>query len=220
MTSAARSDWVVRRARRTRFAIGSAITEAKRVARRHPVLLAAAVLVLGGGGAAGAAAVSQRSSDPVPPWVLADCGRGVSGPGFRVFACDSGGAAAGHPHPKELLVLRNDGSSVAYPGWGGQGVAAGDGEVVAFHDLNVVRVTRSRLVAIVTAGELARALHVRPTAIVWPMNDLRVDARGDVYFAPSVQIRRSGCRNPLVERTAGGTIREIRASITRSNVCQ
>jgi hypothetical protein len=219
MTSAAHGDGVVRRYMRTRFAIGAAIAEAKRVARRQPVLLAAAVLVVGGGGAAGAA-VSLRSSDPVPPWVLADCGRGVSGQGFRVFACESGGAAAGHPHPKELLVLRNDGSSVAYPEWGGQGVAAGDGEVVAFHDLNVVRVTRSRLVPIVTPDQLARALHVRPTASLWPMNDLRVDARGDVYFAPSVPIRPSGCRNPLVERTAGGTIFEIRASITPSNICQ
>jgi hypothetical protein len=218
MTSAARGDGVVRRPGRTRFAIGSAIAEAKRAARRHPVLLAAAVLVIGGGGAAGAA-VSLRSSNPVPPWILADCGRGVSGPGFRVFPCESGGAAAGHPHPKELLVLRSDGSSAAYPEWGGQGVAAGDGEVVAFNDLNVVQVTRSRLVPIVTPDELARVLNVRPTAIIWPMNHLRVDARGDVDFSASVPSG-AGCRNPLVERTAGGTIYEIRASITRSNVCQ
>ncbi|HET8529262.1 MAG TPA: hypothetical protein VFL60_10155 [Gaiellaceae bacterium] len=156
----------------------------------------------------------------MPPWVLADCGRGVSGHGFRAFACESGGAAAGHPHPKELLVLRDDGSSVAYPEWGGQGVAAGDGDVVAFHDLHVVRVTRRRLVPLVTPDELARALHVRPTAIIWPLNQLRVDARDDVYFSPSVQIRRSGCRNPLVERTAGGALREIRASTTRDDVCR
>jgi hypothetical protein len=132
----------------------------------------------------------------------------------------SGGAAVGHPHPKELLVLRNDGSYVAHPEWGGQGTAAGDGEVVAFHDLNVVRVTRSRLVPLVTPHELARALHVRPTAIIWPMNHLRVDARGDVYFSPSVQIRSSGCWNPLLERTAGGKLRQIRSSITRSTICQ
>lgn len=189
------------------------------MAKRHPVLVAAVVLVVGAGGAAGAA-VSPRSSDPVPRWVLADCGRGVTGPGFRVFACESGAAAVGHPHGKELLVLRNDGSSAAYPEWGGQGVAAGDGEVVAFHDLNVVRVTSRRLVTLVTPAELKRALHVPPTVLLWPMNDLRVDARGDVYFTPSVQTPAAGCRNPLLERTAGGTIREIRASITRSNVCQ
>lgn len=181
------------------------------------MLLAAAVLVVGGGAAG--AAVGLRSSSPVPAWVLADCGSGVSAPGFRVFPCESGGAAAGHPHPKELLVLRDDGSSAAYPEWGGQGVAAGDGEVVAFHDLNVVRVASSRLVLLVTPDELARALHVRPTAIDWPMNHLRVDARGDVYFSPSVLVRH-GCWNPLVERTARGKIRVIQASVTRSGICQ
>lgn len=111
----------------------AAVAAATVMARRHRALLAAAALVVGGGGAAGAA-VGLRSANPVPPWVLADCGRGVSGHGFRAFACESGGAAAGHPHPKELLVLRDDGSSVAYPEWGGQGVAAGDGDVVAFHE--------------------------------------------------------------------------------------
>lgn len=92
---------------------------------------------------------------------------------------------------------------------------------MAFHDLDVVRVTTSRLVPLVTPAELRRALHVRPTTFLWPMTDLGVDARGDVYFSPSVQIRRrSGCWNPLVERTAGGKIREIQASTTRSNICQ
>lgn len=219
MASAGQSGGV-RRPWRVGFAVAPAIAGAMRMARQHLGLLAAAVLVVGGGGAAAGAVLSLRSSNPVPPWVLADCGRGVSAPGFRVLPCESGGAAAGHPHPKELLVLRNDGSSAAYPEWGGQGVAAGDREVVAFHDLHVVRVTSTRLVALVRPDELARALHVRPTAIAWPMNHLRVDTRGDVYFSPSVWIRPSGCWNPLVERTAGGTIREIRASITRSNICQ
>jgi hypothetical protein len=188
-----------------------------RVARQHQVLLATAVLVVGGGGAA-VAAVGLRSSSPIPSWVRADCGSGVSAPSFRVFPCESGGAAAGHPHGKELLVIRNDGTSVAYPEWGGQSVAGGYGEVVATHDLNLVRVTSSRLVPLLTTGELARALHVR--RILWPMYDLRVDAHGNVYFVVSVTRRRhSGCQSPLLERTAGGTIRQIRASISRSSIC-
>jgi hypothetical protein len=162
---------------------------------------------------------SRQISNPLPDGA-ADCGRGVSGRGFRVWACMSGGAAAGRPHPKELLVARSDGSSVAYPEWGGQGVAARGGEVVAFRDLNVVRVTNRRLVPLVTTSELARALHVRRTAILWPMYDLRVDACGDVYFVASVpKPGHAGCRNPLLERTAEGTIRQIRASISRSNNC-
>jgi hypothetical protein len=126
----------------------------------------------------------------------------------------------GHPHPEELLVVRRDGSSVAYPEWGGQGVAAGDGEVIAFHDLNVVRVTSSRLVTLVSPAELKRALHLQPTAFLWPMTDLRVDARGGIYFAPSVMTRADGCRNPLLERTPSGKIREIQATVTRSSTCR
>lgn len=197
MAAAAQSDAVARR-RRPLFTVGAAVV----------------VLVVGAAGGA----VSLRSSHSVPAGVLAGCGRGVAGPGFRAYACMSGGAAAGHPHPKELLVVRSDGSYAAYPEWGGQGVAVGDRHVVAFHDLNVVRVTRWRLVSLATKEEIARALHVRASAILWPMNDLRVDARGSVYFVPSVPSR-SGCRHPLLERTAAGTIREIQASISRTDIC-
>lgn len=202
-----------------RVGVGRWLARVRRVTGRHLVLVAAAILVVGGGGAAGAG-VNLRSSSPVPSWVVADCGSGVSAAGLRVFACESGGVAAGHPHPKELLVLRSDGSSAAYPEWGGQGLAAGDGEVVAFHDLNVMRVTRSRLVPLVTPDQLKRALHVPPSAFLWPMNRLSVDARGDVYFSPSVMTRTTGCRNPLLERTPDGKIRTIRASMTSTNVCQ
>lgn len=164
--------------------------------------------------------VARTSPKPVPAAALADCGNGVSGQGFRVFPCMSGGAAAGHPHPKELLVIRKDGSSVAYPAFSGQDIAKGDGEVVATHNLSLVRVTSRRLVPLVTTRELARALHVRPTAILWSMYDLRVDVRGDVFFVVSVPSPTlSGCQNPLLERTARGTIREIRVSISPSTNC-
>lgn len=116
-------------------------------------------------------------------------------------------------------MVRDDGTSAAYPAFGGQDLAVGDGEVVAIHDLDLVKVTSSRLVPLLANGGLARALHVRPAAVVWPVYDLRVDPRGDVYFVASVQRRRlSGCRNPLLERTAGGTINQIRAS-SGSDVC-
>jgi hypothetical protein len=209
------------------------IAEAKRRARQRRLLLSVvAVLIAGaalgaafavrssnGSGGAGAGVAPYQIANPLPDGA-ADCGRGVSGPGFRVWACMSGGARAGHPHPKELLVARSDGSSSAYPAFGGQDLAAGDGEVVAVHDLNLVKVTSSRLVPLVTTSKLARALHVRPPAILWPMYDLRVDAHGDVYFvvsAPNPRLAR--CRNPLLERTATGTIRQIRASISRGNIC-
>lgn len=129
----------------------------------------------------------------------------------------SGGARAGRPHPKELLVVRSDGSSVAYPAFGGEELAVGDGKVVATHDLNLVRVTSSRLVPLLTSAELARALRVRTVMGIY---NLRVDAHGDVYFIASVlSLRHSGCQNPLLERTAGGTIRQIRSSTSRDYIC-
>jgi hypothetical protein len=151
-------------ARRVEFAPGRVISRARRVARQHSVLIAAAVLVLAGGGAA-ATAVAMKSSNSVPA-IAADCGRSVSGGGLRVFACMSGGARAGHPHPKELLVVRNDGSSVAYPDSGGQGLAAGDGAVVATYDDKLVRVASLRLVPLVTQGELSNALHEQTISLM------------------------------------------------------
>ena len=215
------------------FSLDPLIAEAKRRARQRRLLVGVVgVLIAGsalgaafavrssnGSGGAGARVASHPISNPLPDGA-SDCGRGVSGPGFRVWACLSGGANAGRPHPKELLVARSDGSSAAYPAFGGQDLAVGGGEVVATHDLDLVRVTSGRLVQLVTTNELAKALHVRPTALVWPMYDLRVDGRGDVYFVVSVpNPRLGGCRNPLLERTASGAIHQIRASIARSSVC-
>ena len=131
----------------------------------------------------------------------------------------SGGAAAGHPHPKELLVIRNDGSSVAYHAFRVGRLAVGDGEVVAEYNVELVRVTSSSLVPLVTSRELASLLHTRSTAVM-DMYDLRVDARGDVYFIASVLRRRPGCQNLTLERTAGGAI-QVRgsAALRRNHIC-
>jgi hypothetical protein len=207
---------VAGRARQPGFALGPVISRARQVARRHPVLLAAAALVVGGGGAA--VAVSPTSSSPVPA-IASDCGRSIAAPGFHVFACMSGGARVGRPHPKELLVVRSDGSSSSYPRYAGTEFAVRGGEVVATYDLGLVRVTRSRLVPLVTERELARALRLRPAAIM-AIYDPRVDARGDVYFVASVlRPHRRGCRSPLLERTVRGAIRQIRSSTSRNSIC-
>jgi hypothetical protein len=193
------------------------IERARRVARQHAVLIAAAVLVVGGGGAV-ATGVALTSPNSVPA-IASDCGRSASGRGFHVFACMSGGARAGHPHPKELLVVRNDGSSVAYPAFRVGELAVGDREVVATYDVNLVRVTSSRLVPLLTSGELARALHVESTAIM-DIYHPRVDAHGDIYFVASVlSVSRSGCQNPLLERTAGGTVHQVRPSASPNDIC-
>jgi hypothetical protein len=175
------------------------------------------VLVVGGAGAA-AAALALKSSNPVPA-IASDCASSASGTGFRVFSCMSGGASTGHPHPKELLVVRSDGSTVAYPTFRVGKFAVGDGEVVATYNVSLVRVTTGRLVPLLTSGELARALHVKSTAIM-DIYDPRVDAHGDIYLIASVlNLSHSGCQNLVLERTARGTVHQVRSSTSRSNIC-
>jgi hypothetical protein len=126
----------------------------------------------------------------------------------------SGGARAGRPHPKELLVVRDDGSSVAYPAYGGLGFAVGNRQVVAVHDYSLVRVTSRRLVSLVTRSGLARALHVRTKAFfIMGFGKLRMDDRGDIDFYVSTLIRgRYGCQSRHFERFPSGELRELWAS--------
>lgn len=152
------------------------------------------------------------------PVVGSECGKGVAGPAFHVYACMSGGARAGHPHPKELLLVRRDGSSIAYPAFRVGRFAVGDEQIVVTYDISLVRVTSSRLIPLVTAAELASALHIRVTTIA-DMYATSVDGRGDVYFSTSL-LSRAGCQNRRLERMAGGTIRQLWASSTsRDNTC-
>ena len=211
--------------RRVPVSLDPLIVEAKRRARQRRLLLAVFALVMVGG--ALVAALAMRSSSGGagatvasrhPNAALADCAEGVPGLGFQVFACMSGGARTGYPHPKELLAVRSDGSKVAYPGYRIGKPAVGDGEVVAAYDDDLVRVTSGRVVPLLTTGELARALHVRRS----PIDDIyapRVDRRGDIYFHASIAIvGRSGCQNGVFERATGGAIHQISAS--RSSTCR
>jgi len=105
------------------FSLDPLMKEAKRRARQRRLLLALVAVLIAGGAlgtafamrlsnGGGPTVASHQTSKPAP-WVAADCGSGAPGQGFHVFACMSGGARAGHPHPEELLVIRNEGSSVA-----------------------------------------------------------------------------------------------------------
>jgi hypothetical protein len=156
-------------------------------------------------------------SNPVPAVASVACGAGVSGQGFRVFACGSGGGHSRYGHTKELLVVRSNGSSTAYHAFRIGEFAVSHGEVVATYDINLVRVTSSSLVPLLTPAELARSLHVRTNAIA-DVYAPTVDAHGDIYFVAS--LFRRGCQNRILERTNRGTIRQIWASPTsRKNTC-
>jgi hypothetical protein len=215
-------------ARRVPFSLDPLIVEAKRRARQRRLLLAVFALVMAGGalgaafavrssngsGGAGATVASRQIANSA----LADCAEGVPGLGFQVFACMSGGARTGHPHPKELLVVRSDGSRVAYPAYRIGKPAVGDGEVVAAYNDSLVRVTSSRVVPLLTRGELAGALHIRRS----PIDDIyapTVDGQGNIYFHASIAIvGRSGCQNRVFERATSGVIHQVSAS--RNNTCR
>lgn len=112
------------------------------------------------------------SSSPVPAVASISCGSGVRGRGFRVFSCGSGGGNGPDGHGQELLVVRSDGSSVAYSEHRGGGFAVGHGEVVASYNQMVVRVTGDRLVPLVTNRQLQKALGLQ--ASTRPLTDVAV----------------------------------------------
>ncbi len=150
---------------------------------------------------------------PTVTWEAVDCGVGVTGPGFRAFACESG-----LRHPKQLLVVRRDGSAVSYPVYRHTEFAVGDGEVIASYDDSLVRVTSRRLIPLLTHDALLRALHTR---LIWDILAPAVDAHGDIYFVASIEnMSRSGCQSLILDRTTHGTIREIWASpAAQKNIC-
>ncbi len=152
----------------------------------------------------------KDTSNPVPAVASVDCGSGVPGQGFQAFGCMSGGG-----HPNELLIVQSDGGRTAYPDSQELDFAVGDGEVVATFDGDLVRVTSSLLVPLLTNEELLSALHIPPIADIGAPT---VGSNGDVYFVAS--IIHSGCQNRILERTTRGTIRQIWASSTsRNNTC-
>jgi hypothetical protein len=152
------------------------------------VVVAASLYSGRGGGTSGSAL--EHSSPASIPGVGSECGAGVRGRGFRVFVCESGGAQRGHGHPKELLVIRADGSSAAYPAFRLGEFAEGDGEIVATYNIGLVRVTSDRLIPLLRNAELARALHI-PRWAIMDIYDITIDAHGDIYFVASV-LRRPG----------------------------
>jgi hypothetical protein len=161
----------------------------------------------------------KNTSDPVPPVASISCGDSVLGTGFQVFSCMSGGGDTAYGHGPELLVVRGNGSSVGYPDFEGGDFAVGDGEVVATYDENLVRVTASRLVPLVTSTALRSALGTSLADIGSPT----VGTDGDIYFVVSIYPGRGrppGCQSRILERTTGGAIRQIWGSPpSQKDVC-
>jgi hypothetical protein len=135
------------------------------------------------------------------------CADITEGRGFAAFVCDSGGGATAFGHPKELLVVRSNGSTAAYPAYEDGPIAAGDGEVVAGYDYEVVRVTSDGISALVSTRELV-GLFSNSYGVAG-VNGLSVDQHGDIFVVASLYIRKEGCAAVILERAASGTLEKL-----------
>jgi hypothetical protein len=159
----------------------------------------------------------RHALTPVPAVASIGCGAGVPGSGFLVFGCGSGGGGTAYAHGPELLVVRSNGSHVGYPSYGGLDFATGDSEVVATYEGNLVRVTSSRLVPLLSSRELQSDLQLRPHSIA-DLGTPAVGAGGDIYFVASIIA--GGCQNRILERTTRGAVRQLwSSSDSRHNTC-
>jgi hypothetical protein len=132
------------------------------------------------------------------------CGGIVEGQGFATFVCDSGGGATAFGHPKELLVVRANGSTAAYPAYEDGPLAAGDGEVVAGYNYAVVRVTSHGISVLVSYRQLVGL--VSDSDGVAGIIGLAVDQHGDVFVVASLYHHKDGCATTIAERAASGAL--------------
>lgn len=144
------------------------------------------------------------------------CGDLAEGQGFAAFVCESGGGATAFGHPKELLVVRSNGSTATYPAYGGQELVAGDGEVVAVHNYAVVRVTSHRISTLVSDRELDGLSSDSPR--VAAISSLAVDQDGDVFLVADLyRAHKPGCRAVILERAPTGALKKFWSAT--SGVC-
>lgn len=144
----------------------------------------------------------------LPAPAAVDCGNEEAvGRGFVAFSCESGGGDTRYGHPKELLVVRADGSFLAYRTYGqwNQIAASPAGEVVAAHNGSIVRVTASRITALVSRGAIEGLVAGK---LVGDVLELAVERGGSVYVAIDYYagVPQGGCGDVVAELTASGKL--------------
>jgi|GEM_PF-6522237 hypothetical protein len=155
-------------------------------------------------------------TDNAPDRVAAasvNCSDVTVGAGFLAFVCDSGGGAVGEGHPKELLVVRANGSTKAYPAWRGGLLAAGHGEVIAAHNDSLVRVTSQAITTLVSDHQLDSL--VSDASGVAEINGITISHRGDIFMTADLYRHGGGCGAVIVERAASGTLEKLWSAASR-----
>jgi hypothetical protein len=140
---------------------------------------------------------TQLDSSPLIHSTLVNCGASASGAGFRAFLCLSGAG-----HPKELLVLRKDDTTRAYPTFGGGAIASARRQVVAVRDNAVVRVMSHGLETVASGPALKRLVRYPnvPSII-----GLAVSGSG-MIFVTTDQVGAKGCTATMSEISSSGRV--------------
>jgi hypothetical protein len=150
--------------------------------------------------ATGRLADTQLDSSPLINSALVSCGPSASGPGFTVFICFSGAG-----HPKELLVLRDNGTTAAYPAFRLGAITSANGEVLAARNDAVVRVMSHGLTTIASSQTL-NALVSGTTTI--DIGDIAFSNDSNVFLTTD-QENRKGCTATISEILSGGRVRRL-----------
>jgi len=123
-----------------------------------------------------------------------------------VFLCFSGAG-----HPKELLVLRDNGTTETYPAFRLGAITSANGEVVAARNDSVVRVMSHGLTTIASSQTLDGL--VSGTVII-DIGEIAISNDRNIFLTTD-QENRKGCTATISEISAGGRVRRLWGRFSR-----
>jgi hypothetical protein len=154
----------------------------------------------------GQLADTQLDSSPLINSALVNCGPSASGPGFTVFICFSGAG-----HPKELLVLRDNGTTGAYPAFRLGAITSANGEVLAARNDAVVRVMSHGLTTIASSQTLDGL--VSGTTII-DIGEIAFSNDRNIFLTTD-QESRKGCTATISEILSSGRVERLWGHFSR-----
>ncbi|HUC13796.1 MAG TPA: hypothetical protein VMS00_05025 [Acidimicrobiales bacterium] len=148
----------------------------------------------------------QLDFSPLINSALVSCGPSASGPGFTVFLCFSGAG-----HPKELLVLRDNGTTEAYPAFHLGAITSANGEVLAARNDAVVRVMSHGLKTIASSQALDGL--VSGTTII-DIGEIAFTNDRNIFLTTD-QENRKGCTATISEISSSGRVQRLWGHFSR-----
>lgn len=139
-------------------------------------------------------------------------GPSASGLGFTAFICFRGAG------PKELLVLRDNGTTTAYPAFNIGPIASANGKVVAARNNAVVRIMSHGLETIASSQTLDGL--VSGTSIL-EVDGIAFSSASNIFsstsniFLSTDQIDRKGCTATISEISSSGRVQRLWSHFSR-----